>query len=257
MKKSKSQLKNVWQFLVKRAKHDGANHFVLLDPDKESPGVLADRACLCEDVGVDGLLVGGSYIRQGEFEKAAKAIYQAVNIPVILFPGESGQVNPYADAILFMSLISGRNPEFLIGQQVRGAPLVKKFGLETIPTGYILVESGSPTSVELASNTRPIPRGETDIAVAHALAAQYFGMQAVYLEAGSGAKSTVPDAMITKVAKETDLSVIVGGGIRTPTEARAKVRAGAEFIVTGTIFEGKTKAGLLKEILKAIKSKRK
>jgi phosphoglycerol geranylgeranyltransferase len=252
----KIKFKNVWKNLTEGVKKNGAGHLVLLDPDKESPSVLAGRAGLCEEAGVDALLVGGSYMRPEDFIKATKEIYRTVSLPVILFPGEAAQVTEYADAILFMSLLSGRNPDFLISQQVAGAPLVKKFGLEVIPTGYMLIESGEPTAVQRASKTKPIPQKNSVSAAHHALTAEYFGMQAVYLEAGSGARRPVPDAMITRVAAEVSISVIVGGGIRTPAEAQKKIAAGANFIVTGTVFERTQKNGLIREMAEAIKTKR-
>jgi putative glycerol-1-phosphate prenyltransferase len=247
----KTRLKNVWKNLCKKADRVGACHLVLLDPDKESPEELSHRALLCEGAGVDGLLIGGSTVEKNIFQKAAQSIYESVKIPVILFPGAFTQVTPYSDAILFMSLISGRNPDFLIGQQVEGAPLVKKYGLESIPTGYILIDSGNSTSVQRVSKTTPLSRNAVTSAVAHALAAQYFGMQTVYLEAGSGARTTVPEKMIKQISIKTDIRIIVGGGIRTPEETRNKVKAGADFIVTGTVFEEKNNPKLLEQIQKA------
>ena len=164
-------------------------------------------------------------------------IKEQVDIPVISFPGGASQVTPAADAILFLSMISGRNPELLIGQQVKGAPILKEFGVEIISTGYMLIESGTLTSVEFMSNTRPIPRDKYDIAMAHALAAEYIGMKLVYLEAGSGAARSVPDEMVRAVVDYISLPVVVGGGIREAETARAKVEAGASFVVTGKIVE--------------------
>jgi len=255
MVKEKKRFKNVWKYLQAGVRRNGACHLVLLDPDKESSRMLAERAKGCQAAGVDGLLVGGSSIRGGNFSASVKAIYHAVSIPVILFPGKASQVTKHADAILFTSLVSGRNPEFLIGQQVKGAPLVKKFGLEVIPTGYILVASGSSTAVQRVSKTRPLPRGNNTLVAQHALAANYFGMQAVYLEAGSGAKHAVPDSMIKKVKQETSITIIAGGGIRSPAQAFGKVRAGADIIVTGTVFEKNFDAELLKNMTHAIKNK--
>src|SRR4030042_410641 len=157
--------------------------------------------------------------------------------PVILFPGCSHQIAKKADAIFFLSLLSGRNSEFLIGEQVKAVFCIKEIGLEVIPVGYILIDSGSYTTVEYISNTRPIPRNKPEVAVAHALTGEYFGMKYTYLEAGSGARMPVPVDMIKKVKKETHISLIVGGGIRTATTARAIVDAGADIIVLGSIIE--------------------
>ena len=147
------------------------------------------------------------------------------------------QLTSYADAIFFMSLISGRNPNYLISEQVKAAPLIQKQGLEPIPTGYLLIDGGTQTSVSFISDTTPIPRDKYEIAWAHALAGQYLGMQLIYLEAGSGAEIPVPDPMISSVKKQVSVPIIVGGGIRSPETAQQKVEAGADFIVTGNVIE--------------------
>ncbi|MEE3233891.1 MAG: phosphoglycerol geranylgeranyltransferase [Candidatus Latescibacterota bacterium] len=159
------------------------------------------------------------------------------NLPVICFPGSTSQVTSSADAILFLSMISGRNSELLIGEHVRAAPLIKEYGIEPIATGYILVESGVVTSVEFMSHTRPLPRTKTDIAMAHALAAEYLGMKAIYLETGSGSDESVPLKMISDVSNYVSLPIIVGGGIRDDILARDIVDAGASFVVTGSLVE--------------------
>jgi phosphoglycerol geranylgeranyltransferase len=173
-------------------------------------------------------------------------------IPTILFPGGSTQLSAHADAILFLSLLSGRNPEFLIGEQVRAAPIIREYELEPIPTAYLLIEGGVYTSVQFMSGTFPIPRDKPDIAMAHALTAQYLGMKLLYLEGGSGAKWAVPDEMIRCIRTYTDLPVIVGGGITKPEMAAAKVRAGAHFVVTGNVLEGDGSAPLLQEFSSAV-----
>jgi putative glycerol-1-phosphate prenyltransferase len=162
------------------------------------------------------------------------------------------QVSPIADAILFLILISGRNPDYLIGNQVLAAPIVRKSGLEAISTGYMLIEAGNSTSVEFMSNTRPIPRDKTDIALAHALAAEVIGMKLIYLDAGSGAQTSVPEEMLKTIAQKSSLPIIVGGGIRTPDEARKKVEAGASFVVTGTVTELNNHHSFIKEFAKAV-----
>ena len=167
------------------------------------------------------------------------------------------QISPKADAILFLSILSGRNREHLIGNQVLAAPLVKKIGLEAISTAYLLVESGKTTSAEFMSNTRPLPRHKTDIALAHALAAEILGFKMIYLEAGSGAELSIPEEMIGAITKYCSVPLIVGGGIKTPDTARQKVQAGAKFIVTGTVFEKDGNADLMKEFALAIHHKEK
>ncbi|MBN2001081.1 phosphoglycerol geranylgeranyltransferase, partial [candidate division KSB1 bacterium] len=171
---------------------------------------------------------------------------------VIIFPGSTKQISPYADAILFLSLISGRNPNVLIGEQVVAAPIIKSIGLEAIGTAYMFIESGNVTSAQFVSDTRPIPREKPDIAIAHALAAEYLGMKIIYLEAGSGAKYSVPEELVAAVKKYVSVPLIVGGGIRTPDEARKKVLAGAHFVVTGNVLEKNRDPGLIKAFADAI-----
>ena len=235
----------------------GAGYFVLLDPDKQPVEDIVAMAEACQANGVDGLLMGGSLLFSAVLDDMVKAIKQKVSIPVILFPGNGGQLSKHADAVLFLSLISGRNPHYLIGEQVLAAPLVRALGLEPISTGYMLVESGGSTSVEFMSHTMPLPRRKPDIAVAHALAGEYLGMKLIYLEAGSGARLSVPEELITSVRQAISIPLMVGGGIQTPEEARAKVMAGASFIVTGDILEKDGNEGLIKEFSEAIHSTKK
>jgi phosphoglycerol geranylgeranyltransferase len=166
-------------------------------------------------------------------------VKQATSKPVIIFPSSSSSISAHADAILFLSLISGRNANLLIGEQVKSAPIIKDLGLETIPTAYMLIESGVLTSVSYMSNSLPIPRDKADIACAHALAGQYLGMKMVYLEAGSGAQYTVPLAMIEQVSSYIDIPIIIGGGIRDEEYAEDAARAGASFVVIGNALEDK------------------
>jgi len=233
----------------------GAGYLVLLDPDKKSLDEIADMARHCEEAGVDGFLIGGSLLFSDHFDAFVQTIKEAVSIPVILFPGGASQVSKHADALLFMSLISGRNPQALIGEQVMAAPIVHKMGIETIPMGYMLVESGTVTAAEFMSNTRPLPREKPEIAVAHALAGQYLGMKILYLEAGSGAKLSVPEPMIQMVRATATIPLIVGGGIRNPEDAAAKVKAGASFIVTGNVLESDENHHLIQKFAEAIHSK--
>ena len=206
--------------------------------------------------GADAILVGGSLLLNSNFDQTVRSIRENSDIPCILFPGSSIQISPYADAVLFLSLISGRNPAYLIGEQVQAAPLIKHIGLEIIPTGYMLIESGRVTSAEFMSNTKPIPRDNYDIAKATALAAEYLGMRLIYLEAGSGAKYSVTSEMITAVTEYTDLPVITGGGLREPEEAARCVQAGASFIVTGNILENNDSTHLIKNFADAIHAAR-
>jgi putative glycerol-1-phosphate prenyltransferase len=230
----------------------GAGYLLLIDPDKIDPKKLPSFICEASDAGTDAFLVGGSLMLSNEFDRTLNIIKKNTEAPVIIFPGSVSQVSAEADAILFLLLISGRNPDYLIGNQVNAAPIIKRMELEAISTGYMLIEGGNVTSAEFMSNTKPIPREKPDIAVAHALAAELIGLKLLYLEAGSGAKQSVPDAMIKKVTKYCSLPVIVGGGIRTPEEAQNKVQAGASFIVTGTIIEENSHRSLIQEFASAI-----
>jgi phosphoglycerol geranylgeranyltransferase len=238
------------QLLDVRARR-GAGYLTLLDPDRLSLEQLESRSVACADAGADAILVGTSLMLSASANtELFQRLRSAVDIPVISFPGDAGQVVSSADAILFLSMVSGRNAELLIGQHVRAAPLLKEYGVEVIPTAYMLIESGTLTSVEYMSDTKPIPRSKDDIAMAHALAAQYLGMGLVYLETGSGAAASVPASMIASVSGYVDIPVIVGGGIRDPKTAREKVDAGAAFVVTGTAVE--SDPGRLRELSAAV-----
>ncbi len=243
---------NVFEKLLSIKKKRGAGYLVLIDPDKQDVDRAVTLAQTCEAAGVDALLVGGSLLLANVFDETVKGIKENCSLPVILFPGSTKQISRYADAILFLSLISGRNPESLIGGQVVAAPIIKSINLEPISTGYMFIESGTVTSALFMSDTRAIPREKPDIAAAHALAAQYMGMQCVYLEGGSGAKYSVPNNVVGAVAQYTNMPIICGGGIRTPDEAREKVMAGAAFVVTGTILERDSNPALIKAFADAI-----
>jgi phosphoglycerol geranylgeranyltransferase len=223
----------------------GALYFVLLDPDGAGPDENARLAESAARAGADAILVGGSLSLRSRMAETIRAVKGAVDLPVIIFPGNVGFVAPGADAVLFLSLVSGRNPELLIGEHVKAAPLVRELGIEPIPTAYMLVESGATTSVEFMSGTRPLPRNKPDIAMAHALAAQYLGMRIAFLDAGSGADRPVPVEMVSAVSRFVTIPVMVGGGIRTPEAARELVCAGAKIVVTGDVIERTGNAGLL------------
>ncbi len=242
----------IYNKLLETKEKLGAGFLMLIDPDKipeENYLALADAADEC---GVDAILVGTSFMLSVDFPKAIKKIKERTDKPVIIFPGSFAQINPFADAILFSSLLSGRNPVYLIEEQIKGAPLIKRCGIEPIPTGYLLVESGAITSVLYISGTQPIPREKADIACAHALAAQYMGMKLVYLEAGSGAEKPIPTKMVQYVSSYIDIPVIVGGGLRTPESCAERVNAGASFIVVGNSLEKKFDPGYIKDLASAV-----
>jgi len=238
--------------LLETRVNKGGGFFLLLDPDRAEEREIMSRAEKAEECGVDAVLVGTSFMLNTNFHRTVKLVKEQTSLPVIIFPGGYGQISPHADAILFTSLISGRNSNYLIDEQVKGAPLIKRFGIEPISTGYMLIESGRMTSVQYISNTRPIPANKPDIAAAHALAAQYFGMKMVFMEAGSGADNPVPDSMIKVVSDYIDIPIIVGGGINSPEEAEKKIESGASFVVVGDKFEKDGSMELLREFTDAV-----
>ncbi len=238
------------KLLEARAKRGGA-FLLLIDPDRLPESQIPYLIETAQEVEVDAFLVGTSFMLYSNFHQVVRQIKQHAAIPVIIFPGSHSQISPDADAILFMSLLSGRNPQYLIDEQVKGAPLVKEFGLEVIPTGYLLVASGLTTSVQYISNTQPLPRDKNDIACAHALAAQFLGMQLLYLDAGSGAEHAVPEEMITAVTQYSSLPLQVGGGLRAPEDIERKLAAGASFVVVGNQFEDKMDRAMMREFVAA------
>ncbi len=210
---------------------------LLIDPDKYSDeGLKALLADANKTPGPDVMLVGGSLVFNG-IGAIVDKIKANTSLPVFLFPGSAMQVTPKADGILLLSLISGRNPDFLIGHHVMAAPALVKSGIEIVPTGYILVDGGTSTSVSYMSNTIPIPDSKTDIALATAMAGELLGLKQVYLEAGSGAKYPVPVAMIKAVSSQLKIPVWVGGGIRTVETLINTLQHGADMVVVGTAFE--------------------
>ncbi|MDR2728853.1 MAG: geranylgeranylglyceryl/heptaprenylglyceryl phosphate synthase [Chitinispirillales bacterium] len=229
-------------------------HWVLLDPDDFTIEQAAAAARSSQENGVSALLVGGSLLQKNHIDEFVKSLRKEVNIPVILFPGDSTQLSKHANALLYLSLISGRNPVNLIGEHVKAAPIIRQYGIEPIATGYMLVESGAVTSVEFMSDTRPLPRNKPGIAAAHALAAQYLGMHMIYLEAGSGAALTVPPELIKAVRSCVDIPIIVGGGIRDKAAALEKLDAGADIIVTGNLLQNPQGLDIMKEIAKCVSS---
>jgi len=247
-------LVNAFDRIMATRKTRGAGFWVLIDPDRTGPAEAAARAADAERAGADVILVGSSLLISDTFGDAVREIRSAVKLPVIIFPGSTAQISADADAILFLSLVSGRNPDLLIGLHVRAAPAIKAIGLEPIPTAYMLVESGTLTTIEYISDTKPIPRQKPDIAMAHALAAEYMGMKLVYLDGGSGAKEPVPTEMIRACYEYITLPLIVGGGIRSGDAARAAVHAGASFVVVGNALEKTSGRSLLTELADAVHS---
>jgi putative glycerol-1-phosphate prenyltransferase len=246
-------LTTVYQKLLHTVRTKRAGYLVLLDPDKMPLQTIPSFIAQAEKSGVDGLLIGGSLILSSDFQKFVEEIKKYSNdIPIILFPGSVHQITPEADALLFLSLISGREAQHIIGSQVLAAPLIYRIGIETISTAYMLVDSGRLTSAQFMSGTLPLPRNKPDIVVAHALAAQYLGFKLIYLEGGSGAEQSVPVEVISAVTKVIDTPLIVGGGICTPDDAAAKVKAGASFIVTGNVLESSSDPDLMFKLAQGV-----
>ncbi|MXO03731.1 geranylgeranylglyceryl/heptaprenylglyceryl phosphate synthase [Flavobacterium sp. HBTb2-11-1] len=214
---------------------------VLLDPDKI---VLENINHLIEKINqspATHIFVGGSIVQNTILEELITALKQKTNLPVILFPGDPSQISPKADGILFLSLLSGRNPDYLIEYQVQAAPILKKTNLEVISTGYILIESGNETAVARVSKTKPLSRENLDLVLATAQAGEMLGNQLIYLEAGSGAKQSVPTEMIELVAQNIQIPVIVGGGIVDLHGIQKAYKAGADLVVIGTAFENNSR----------------
>jgi len=214
---------------------------VLIDPDNLTDERIISIVKIADQNHVDFFFVGGSLLVSQKLDECIKLIKDNCDIPVILFPGDSFHISPEAEAILFLSLISGRNPEMLIGKHVVAAPYLKKISVEVIPTGYMLVDSGKPTTVQYMSNTFPIPADKDDIAMCTALAAEMLGMKLIYLDAGSGAQQQVSASMIRKVKENISIPLIVGGGINTAEKAKLAADAGADVIVVGNAIENNFK----------------
>jgi putative glycerol-1-phosphate prenyltransferase len=210
---------------------------VLVDPDKYSNKDLLDLVGLAKKTMVSYFFVGGSLITEDNLDNCLKLIKDNCDIPVIIFPGDSLQINNRADGILLLSLISGRNSDLLIGKHVVSAPYLKKSELEILPTGYMLIDSGRPTTALYMSNSLPIPADKDEIAMATAMAGEMLGLKILYMDGGSGAQNAIPVSMIERVKRNTSIPLIVGGGIRTPEAAKERFEAGADIIVVGNAIE--------------------
>jgi len=209
----------------------------LIDPDKLVESKLRIQIQFAEKAKVDFIFLGGSLISNNGIALSMSIIKELTTIPVVIFPGNVTHLHDDADALLFLSLISGRNPELLIGNHIHVAPTLKRKGIETIPTGYMLIESGKITSAQYISNTLPIPREKPDIAIATAIAGELLGLKAIYMDAGSGANKTISKNMIQQVKSNIDIPLIIGGGIRNAETAVDIAKAGADIIVVGNAAE--------------------
>ncbi len=228
---------NIYKDILKAKSENTKLLAILLDPDKV---VLENLSILISKINhspASHVFIGGSYVTTNILDELIVKIKQNCNLPIILFPGNPSQISDKADAILFLSLLSGRNPDFLIEHQVKAAPVLKKTQLEIISTGYILIESGTETAVERVSKTKPLDRNDLDLALATVQAGEMLGNKLIYLEAGSGAKQAVPLEMITLVAQNIEIPLLVGGGIVDLQGIQNAYHAGADLVVIGTAFE--------------------
>ena len=241
---------NVYQSLLEKKKNGKKSFAVLIDPDKVDNNSLADIIDRAVKAKVDYFFVGGSLVISDHLDDCILQIRQACSIPVLLFPGSPSQISKHAHALLYLSLISGRNADLLIGQHVVSAPFVKKSGLEIIPTGYMVIDGGAATTVSYISNATPIPSDKADIAMCTAMAGEMLGMKLVYMDAGSGAKKAISTEMISAVAAHIDVPLIIGGGIRDAEKAYLNCKAGADVIVIGNAIE--KDASLITEMASAI-----
>jgi phosphoglycerol geranylgeranyltransferase len=248
---SEIKIGKVESHLLRTIREDGVAHLTLFDPEKLTPFSARKLAREVKEIGSAAAMVGGSTSTSVyELDAIVKAI-KTSGLKVILFPNDVAGLSRNADAVFFMSLLNSINPYYLSGAQALGAPLVKKYGIEPIPLGYLIVGENAGAA-GFVGNANPIPYGKPELAAIYALAAEYLGMRFVYLEAGSGAKQSVSPAMVSTVRKASKIRIIAGGGIRAPSNARALVKAGADVIVTGTIAETAS-VGKLREIIRAIR----
>lgn len=229
---------SILEGIIARRKMGRKSIAVLIDPDKaDDPARLRNLLTIANENCIDIIMVGGSLVDPLMMPEIIRTIRSEVSIPIVLFPGSPLQITPGADGILFLSLISGRNPDLLIGDHVQTAPLLRNMAMEVLPTGYMLINSGKLTSAAYMSNTLPIPEDKYAIAAATAMAGELLGLKLLYLEAGSGAERPVSPRMISAVRRSVDLPLIVGGGITTPDIAQAALEAGADMLVIGNALE--------------------
>lgn len=237
MSRSLTMKQNILNQFISNKEKGLKSFAVLIDPDKIDNPSCIHLINMSIESKVDFFFVGGSLITGNTMGQTIKCLKTNSSIPIILFPGSNLHIDMSADAILFLSLISGRNPDLLIGQHVIAAPVLKKSRLEILPTGYILVESGKQTTVSYISNTMPVPYDKPEVAACTAMAGEMLGLKLIYLDAGSGAQKPISSRMIAAVKKSVDVPIIVGGGIRSAGEAMEAIKAGADVIVIGNGIE--------------------
>jgi phosphoglycerol geranylgeranyltransferase len=246
---------HVEKYLLEKIESERTIHITLIDPEEVTPPQASRIAGKAKLSGTSAVMVGGStFSSVTHLDNVVKAVKRAVKIPVILFPSNVTGISRYADAIWFMSLLNSVDPYFLIGAQVLGAPLIKKYHLEPLPMGYLIVGEGGTAGV--VGRAVPVPYDKPELTIAHALAGQYLGMRFIYLEAGSGAESPVPPEMIRLVKNNIDVPLVVGGGIKSRNQALAAASAGADIIVTGNVIENTEVKSKVAEIVEGIRKHR-
>lgn len=228
---------NFYRRLVHAKEHQGGLFVVLIDPDGFKTKHLDELFGLANEACIDAFFIGGSYVFRNKVDETIRLLRQNLKLPTVLFPGSPLQISNEADALLLLSLISGRNAELLIGKHVEAVPLLLDSPLDIIPTGYMLIDGGRPSSVSYISNTTPIPHDKNEIALATALAGQMLGLKLIYADAGSGANVAVSDGMIKRLSQTLSVPLVVGGGIKTPEEVYNKILAGANATVVGNVLE--------------------
>ena len=241
---------NVYEYIQESRKAGKKLFAILIDPDKQKKEELKKIVEKAKLAKTDLLFVGGSLLTNDSLNSCLETLKSNCDIPVVLFPGNAMQVNDNADAILFLSLISGRNAEMLIGKQVITAPILKQSSLEVLPTGYMLIDSGKPTTASYMSNTTPIPHEKNAVAACTALAGEMLGLKCIFMDGGSGALTPISEKMIASVRKSINAPLIIGGGIRSGKKAAANCQAGADIIVVGNAIE--KDESLIEEISNAI-----
>ncbi len=242
----------LYQHFLRNKQHGHKSFAVLIDPDKVDNAKIEQLVRLALEAKVDYLFVGGSLLISNHLDECVSQIKAICDLPIVLFPGSSSQVSKYADALLYLSLISGRNAELLIGQHVVSAPFVRSSGLEIMPTGYMVIDGGAPTTVSYISNATPIPSDKNEIALCTAMAGEMLGMKLIYMDSGSGAKRPITESMIEMVARHIEIPLLVGGGINTPEKAYLNCKAGADVIVVGNAIE--KDSSIIKEMAAAVHS---
>lgn len=241
---------NIYEFILSKKQNGQKLFAVLVDPDKQNSVELLEIINKAVRAKVDLFFVGGSLLTTDSMNDCISTIKTNCSIPVVIFPGNTMQVNDNADGILFLSLISGRNPEMLIGKQVIAAPIIKASNLEVLPTGYMLIDSGTPTTVSYMSNTTPIPREKNDVAVCTAMAGELLGFKLIFMDGGSGATKPISEEMIKMVSQSINAPLIIGGGICNAEKAITNCEAGADVIVVGNSIE--KSPNILEEIAQSI-----